>query len=97
MSGTDLGRLIEQCLSEHAVAWDEMGRLIEADDDTRALAVTACASASSLGLAVALAWVARELPDRADELAALVMHYVDNGGDDDELLAKYLPVSERAS
>jgi hypothetical protein len=95
MTGTDPARLIEQCLSEHVVAWDEMGRLIEADDNTddatRALAVTACASASSVGMAVALAWVVREFPERADELAALVMHYVDNGGDDDELLARYWP------
>lgn len=81
-------RLIRSALSEHSQWWDAIGDAIEGDI-RNAVAVTACASASSIGMAVALAWVAREYPDRADELGEIVRNYVDNGGDDDDLLAAY--------
>lgn len=81
-------RLIRSALAEHSQWWDAIGDAIEGDI-RNAVAVTACASASSIGMAVALAWVAREYPGRADELAEIVRNYVDNGGDDDELLAAY--------
>jgi hypothetical protein len=86
----DAEKLIRSALSEHAHWWAEMDRAIGSENQER-MAVVACASASSVGLAVALAWVAREFPDRVDEAAALVMHYVENGGDDEELLAEFLP------
>jgi len=81
-------RLIRSALAEHAKWWDALGDAIETADGST-IAVTGCASASSIGMAAALAWVAREYPDRADELAEIVRNYVDNGGDDDELLASY--------
>lgn len=81
-------RLIRSALAEHTKWWDALGDAIETADGST-IAVIGCASASSIGMAVALAWVAREYPDRADELAAIVRNYVDNGGDDEELLARF--------
>lgn len=81
-------RLIRSALAEHAHWWDQLGDAIEGGDKS-VLAAVACASASSVAMAVALSWVAREYPDRADELAAVVRNYVDNGGDDDDLLTPY--------
>lgn len=83
-------RLIRSALAEHTQWWDAIGDAIEGDVKN-AVAATACASASSVGMAVALAWVAREYPDRADELAALMRDVIDNGGDPDDLLAGYWP------
>lgn len=82
------GRLIRSALAEHIKWWNALGDAIESADGST-IAVTGCASASSVGMAVALAWVAREYPDRADELAAVVRNYVDNGGDDDDLFTSY--------
>lgn len=83
-------RLIRQALAEYTRWWDAIDDAIEGDVKN-AVAVTACASASSVGMAVALAWVAREYPDRADELATIVRFYIDNGGDYHELLAAFWP------
>lgn len=89
-------RLIRSALSEHTRWWAEMGSFFDGDGK-EGLAVVACASASSVGLAVALAWVEREFPGRGDELAAVVRHYVDNGGDDEALLGQFRSDPEVAS
>ena len=83
-------KLIRSAVAEAYRWWDQIGDAIDSGDITRLDAVST-ASASSIGLATAIAWVRREYPDRADELAQVVRWYADNGGDDHGVLAGFLP------
>lgn len=82
-------RLIRHALDQHAMWWAAMDAAFDGGNPTKDVPPTACASASSIGLAVAMAWIAREYPDRADEVAHIVNHYIANGGDDHGLTAPY--------